>query len=381
MLNSQTDEKMNKSLENSLERYYQENVSILLSSLKLKECLDSIKPIGFRPILMSEDINDLPCNLSVDEIVKSGHIDKQLTYTTIILPNEAADYKIYLTVKNKDTNEEQKGTVSILLFYSSSQKGAFRNIFFNMINSSMVISDIALHYGQSDEYNLGELCLVRPSPIILPNKLRNKICFIRNSTAFIEQSRTIDVSSLAKYLDAKYDALTKELNSPPAFRKWFMLDGIFSVEGKYVSSDLVKVVLADKDGKQSEIELSKLSPTDKLYTKRRYEINKATKLGKQTVLPEAIAGTKLNVTEPKIVFPNDLEYRKFESFDGQYFIEAKLVSFEIDKDNKKIVTLEKKDNHKKIPTHLDKLSKDDQNYIQEKIDTQKKNKLDPQPKH
>jgi hypothetical protein len=155
-----------------------------------------------------------------------------------------------------------------------------------------------------------------------------------------------------------------------------MLDGIFSVEGKYVSSDLVKVVLIDKDGKQSEIELTKLSPTDKLYTKRRYEINKATKLGKQTALPEAIAGTKLNVTESKIIFPNDLEYRKFESFDGQYYIEAKLVSFEIDKDNKKIVTLEKKEDHKKIPTHLNKLSKDDQNYIQEKIDTQKKNKLD-----
>jgi hypothetical protein len=158
--------------------------------------------------------------------------------------------------------------------------------------------------------------------------------------------------------------------------------------GAWVRCDVDAGTLAIKE---SKLDRSKLDVNNKIEIKRP--------LDNGEILISKIQQTGCNVTfyaitadgktwykrqikiDPKsltkkIIFPNDLEYRKFESFDGQYYIEAKLVSFEIDKDNKKIVILEKKEDHKKIPTHLNKLSKDDQNYIQEKIDTQKKNKLD-----
>ncbi|MDR1271111.1 MAG: hypothetical protein LBK82_16480 [Planctomycetaceae bacterium] len=116
---------------------------------------------------------------------------------------------------------------------------------------------------------------------------------------------------------------------------------------------------------------------------------KATEAGKQTLFLEAISGTgangspiydvslaeqlqiEIDVTESTIAFPSTLEYRHWESLDGRYEIEARLISVDIDdKDGKKYVTLERQDNTRKTKIPLDQISKPDQKYVQEQINKQ-----------
>ncbi|MDR1477726.1 MAG: hypothetical protein LBJ00_02160 [Planctomycetaceae bacterium] len=119
---------------------------------------------------------------------------------------------------------------------------------------------------------------------------------------------------------------------------------------------------------------------------------KATESGKQTIFLEAIAGTgangspiyevslaeqlqiEIDVTESTIVFPLVRSHRSWESLDGRYTIEAKLVSVTVGKDDKRYVTLERQDNGKKTTAPLDQLSKPDQEYIQLQIDKQENKK-------
>jgi hypothetical protein len=68
------------------------------------------------------------------------------------------------------------------------------------------------------------------------------------------------------------------------------------------------------------------------------------------------------------------EYRSWESLDGRYTIEAKLISVTVGKDDKRYVTLERQDNSKKTTVPLDQLSKPDQEYMQLQIDKQENKK-------
>jgi hypothetical protein len=281
------DSKIEETDDEAMERYYRENLAVILRELKIKEGDATIKPKGFRPMLVNEDLPDLPDTLKVNKLSLIDSSAIQKNYETVALSDGYVSYEIELYRCRNSKDDDKKITDGIVVTYTTNQKIAFKIIFDHIMNTSMAMEDVVKDYHKSDELKLGEVCLFEYlfKDRINTNK-KNHILFVNNSTTFVVGSITEDVSSLAKYLDAKYAALTKEINSPPAFRKWFMLDGIFLVEGKYVSSDLVKVVLVDKNGKQLEIELSKLLPIDKLYTKRRHEINKATEKNNKNNNPQ-----------------------------------------------------------------------------------------------
>jgi hypothetical protein len=272
------------------EERIQAKITYIAACLGITEGSATIKPKGFRPMFVVEDFADLPDGWKAGEmtIVKRNEATK--SYETIVFPNETVkNYGMNImklaTLATNDKKVIAEGGIGIT--HAQNQKEVYREIFQGIMSTSMPIDMVVKKYRMPDDLKLGELCLSYGFEKNRDNvTIRRGVTFARDASAFSVSSITDDVSSLAKYLDAKYDALTKELNSPPAFRKWIMLDGIFLVEGKYVSSDLVKVVLVDKDGKQLEIELSKLSPTDKLYTKRRYEINKATEKNNKNTNPQ-----------------------------------------------------------------------------------------------
>jgi hypothetical protein len=196
-----------------------------------------------------------------------------------ILPNVGFSAKEPKTVAHReeyisyDVNLWAIGTnARIFVRYSRSQKEAFRSIFGNILNSSMMIEDIVGSYGKSQEYQLGELCLVTPPPKEVPDSKRGKICFVRECTAFVvldEGNVDFDVSPLARYLDKKYKELTEELNKPPAFRPWTIPD---KVEAKYESSTDKEVTLEKKEGGTVKVELAKLSKSDQLYVQRLVEV-------------------------------------------------------------------------------------------------------------
>ncbi|MDR0390794.1 MAG: hypothetical protein LBH59_02725, partial [Planctomycetaceae bacterium] len=259
----------------AVEKDYQENIKGFLTSLDIKECSDAIKPTGFRPVLVKDDFENVPREFFVREPIELPPYTRTIIkYKTIILPDEHVDYEIFITNSNEKLKSVTKVITTINLCYSTTQQNAFKYIFHQTANSFAGISEIGKLYRKSNEF--GDFCLVNQPPI--PQKTvgyKNKIYFINNCTAYVIRSRDKDVTPLAQYIDKRYTELTAELNSPPAFRMWFTPDKIFSVEAKYISSDLTKVKLIGKDDKQIEIELSKLSSVDQLYIKRRVEVEDA----------------------------------------------------------------------------------------------------------
>jgi hypothetical protein len=265
----------NKLSEDLSEKYYQDKIKGFLSSLDIKECSDTIKPVGFRPVLLNDDFDLILRDFSVsEEINLSSFYGQTITYKTIVLPNESIEYEIFTVDNSNEFQPNRNNSTEIKLCYSTTQQKAFKFIFNKTTNSFISHAEMGKLYRKSNEF--GEFCLVNQPISKKPIGYKNKIYFINNCTAYFIRSRDRDVTPLAQYIDKRYSELTKELNSPPAFRKWFTPDKIFSVEAKYISSDSKKVKLICKDdNKQIEIELSKLSSVDQLYIKRRVEIEDA----------------------------------------------------------------------------------------------------------
>ena len=254
-----------------LEKLYREEILPLLSAHNLTEGDESIKPPKYRPLLVSEDIIDFQDNFFIrgEIIPKTGFSTKESK--TVVFAKEYMSCEIYLR-KTDITFPSGYVPLKISLTYSKNQKGAFRSIFENMQNSSMGIEAVVRGYGKSLEYQLGELCLVRPSPERFTNLQRHTICFVRDCTAFVvldNGNAGFDVSPLARFLDKRYKELTEELNNPPVLRQWKVPD---EMEAKYMSSTDAEVTLEKKGGEIFKVELSKLSKQDQLYVQRRMEI-------------------------------------------------------------------------------------------------------------
>jgi hypothetical protein len=265
----------NKLSEDLSEKDYQDKINGFLLSLNIEECSDTIKPVGVRPVLLNDDFDSVPREFSVSEKINLSSFNGQtITHKTIVLPNESIEYEIYTADNSNESQPNRNNSTEIKLCYSTTQKKAFKFIFFGTANSMFNPSEIGNIYRKSNEF--GEFCLVNQPISEKPIGYKYKIYFINNCTACFIRSRDRDVTPLAQYIDKRYTELTKELNSPPAFRKWFAPDKIFSIEAKYISSDSTKVKLIRKDdNKQIEIESSKLSSVDQLYIKRRAEVEDA----------------------------------------------------------------------------------------------------------
>jgi hypothetical protein len=256
------------------EKWYREHVVHILGGLNLTEGSTTILPIKYRPLLGLEDVFGFP-----DDVFVRGEIAPGVGYSeqepnTVVRAKEHVSYEIYLR-KSDTTLPNGYIPLKIFVMYSKTQKQAFRYIFENMLNSSRPIEMIIRGYGISEEYQLGELCLVSPPPDILPNAKRRKILFIKNCTSLIidcHGSMGYDVSALARYVDKKYADLTAELNNPPAFRQWTLEDAEDKIEAKYQSSMDAEVTLENTDGELIKIEMSRLSKPDQLYVQRRMEI-------------------------------------------------------------------------------------------------------------
>jgi hypothetical protein len=185
---------------------------------------------------------------------------------------------------------EKEPHILVDYYIANSQKSLLTEIFRSHLNSTMSYRH---YFDELKNIQLGDICFAHPSPIIFPNRKRERILVIykdnvafdinvmRKDTRIMKAiseeippnyEQEIDVTDVAKYVIMTYEKLNEDLLSDLVFREWIILSEKTTLKAKYLDSKNEKVQLKKEDGSTLMVELSKLSPQDRIYVQRRVEI-------------------------------------------------------------------------------------------------------------